>query len=67
MVWQFSDKFESSSILVPKEKRDYELISKGIFSKQDIVRRKYDLNNYLTENGEINRALLRKYSLCLEE
>ena len=36
--------------------------------KQIILeRKKYDINNYLTETGEITRNLLRKYSLGKEE
>lgn len=67
VVWQLSDKFESSSMLIPKNKKDFELVSKGIYSINDIKRMKYDLNNYLTETGEINKRLLRKYSLGLED
>jgi endoglucanase len=67
IVWQLSDKFESSSLLIPKDKKDFELVKAGIYSKNDIERRKYDINNYLTETGEITRAIFRKYSLGIEE
>jgi endoglucanase len=67
MVWQLSDKFESSSLLIPKDKKDFELLEAGIYSKQDLERRKYDLNNYLTETGEVARSLIRKYSLGIDE
>lgn len=67
MVWQLSDKPESSSLLVAKAKRDYELIQSGEYTKIELERKKYDINNYLTETGEITRNLLRKYSLGKEE
>ena len=67
MAWQFSDKLESSSILTPKGKRDYELVSQGIYTKEELKKRRYDINNYLTETGEITRGIIRKYSLGIEE
>ena len=63
MVWQFSDKKESSSLVVSKEVRQLQLITQGYYTKEQLEKKKYDLNDYLSETGEVTRELIRKYSL----
>ena len=62
MVWQFSDRGESSSLIIRKDIRQLEWISKGIYTKEEVEKKKYDLNDYLSESGEVSRELIRKYS-----
>ena len=63
MVWQFSDRKESSSLLVAKELRHLEWISKGIYSKEELKKKKYNINDYLSETGEVTKDLIIKYSM----
>ena len=63
MVWQFSDRAESSSLIVPKKKRQLEWITKGIYSKEEVKKKKYNPNDYLSETGEVTKELIMKYSL----
>ena len=66
MVWQFSDRGESSSLIIQKKIKDLEYITKGIYSKRELEKKKYNLNNYLSETGEVTKKLLRKYSLKID-
>ena len=63
MIWQFSDRGESSSLIIRKDIRQLEWISKGIYTKEQVEKKKYNLNDYLSESGEVSKELLRKYSL----
>ena len=53
VVWQFSDKEESSSLLVPKEKKWQEWIDSGKKTKKQLEKEKYDFNKYLSKSGKI--------------
>ncbi len=63
MVWQLSERKESSSLIVSKEIRQLEWISKGIYSKEEVKKKKYNINDYLSETGEVTKELIMKYSL----
>ena len=63
MIWQFSDRGESSSLIIRKDIRQLEWISKGIYTKEQVEKKKYNLNDYLSESGEVSKELIRKYSL----
>ena len=63
MVWQFSDRAESSSLIVPKKIRQLEWITKGIYSKEEVKKKKYNPNDYLSETGKVTKELIMKYSL----
>ena len=62
IVWQFSDRKESSSLIMAKELRQLEWISEGKYTKEQIKRKKYNVNDYLSETGEVTKELIRKYS-----
>lgn len=66
MVWQFSDRGESSSLIIQKKIKDLEYITKGIYSKRELEKKKYNINDYLSETGKVTRKLLRKYSLKID-
>lgn len=63
MVWQFSDRKESSSLVEAVEIRQLRWISKGIYTREQIKRKKYNVNDYLSETGEVTKELIRKYSI----
>ena len=66
MVWQFSDRGESSSLIIQKKIKDLEYITKGIYSKRELEKKKYNINDYLSETWKVTRKLLRKYSLKID-
>ena len=63
MVWQFSDRGESSSLLIKEEIKHLEWITKGIYTKEELKKKKYNPNDYLSETGKVTKELIRKYSL----
>ncbi len=63
IVWQFSDRKESSSLVIAKEIKQLQWISKGIYSKEELAKKKYNVNDYLSETGKVTKELIRKYSL----
>ncbi len=63
MVWQFSDRAESSSLLVPKKERQLEWLKEGKYSKEQIKKKEYNINDYLSETGKVTKELIMKYSL----
>ena len=63
VVWQFSDKPESSSLIISKEMKELEWVTKKIYTKEEIENKKYDVNDYLSETGEVTKELMMKYSL----
>ena len=62
IVWQFSDKTESSSLLLSKEKVWKERQEKEKITEEELKNEKYDINNYLSESGKITKELIQKYS-----
>ena len=62
IVWQFSDKKENSSLIMSKELRHLQWISEGTYTKKEIEKKEYNVNDYLSESGEIVKELIRKYS-----
>ncbi|MBQ3306875.1 MAG: cellulase family glycosylhydrolase [Bacilli bacterium] len=53
IVWQFSDKNEACSLLVPKEKKWNEWIQSGKKTKKQLEKGTYDFNDYISESGKI--------------
>ena len=62
IVWQFSDKYESSSLLLPKKIKEKEWLEKKIKTQEQIKKEKYNINNYISEEGELVKEQLRKYN-----
>ena len=62
IVWQFSDRKESSSLITAKELRHLEWVSDGTHTKEEIDKMEYNVNDYLSESGEVVKELIRKYS-----
>ena len=62
IVWQFSDKNESSSLLIPRELKEKEWIEKKQKTKEQRKKEKYNLNNYISEEGELVKELIKKYN-----
>ena len=62
IVWQFSDKYENSSLLLPKEIKEKEWLEKKIKTKEQINIEKYNINNYISEEGKLVKEQLIKYS-----
>ena len=61
IVWQFSDKKENSSLLISKRLRHMQWINDKTYTKKQINKKKYNVNDYLSESGEIVKELIRKY------
>ena len=62
IIWQFSDRKESSSLITAKELRQLEWISKGTYTRDQIDNMEYNVNDYLSETGEVAKELIKKYS-----
>ena len=62
IAWQFSDKYENSSLLIPKELKEKEWLEEKKKTKKQIEKEKYNLNNYLSEEGKLIKELIKKYS-----
>ena len=61
IVWQFSDKFEKSSLLLPKSVMKKKWLEEGM-SEEEIDNKKYHINDYLSESGELTKSLFLKYT-----
>lgn len=62
IVWQFSDKFESSSLLLPKENVWKERKEKEQITDEELSKEIYNINDYLSETGQYVKELLKKYN-----
>ena len=62
IVWQFSDKYENSSILVPKKIKEKEWLENKEKTKKQIKEEPYNINNYISEEGKFIKELLLKYN-----
>ena len=63
ILWQFSDKPETSSLIIAEETKKLEWHTKGIYTEKELEHMKYDLNDYLSETGKVSKRILLKYSL----
>ena len=62
IVWQFSDKLESSSLLLPKEKIWKERMEKENIPEEELKKEDYNINNYLSETGKFIKDIINSYS-----
>ena len=62
IVWQLSDKEESSSTLIPKYKQQNKWLAEFKYTKEELRKKKYDINDYLTKEGKLVKELLLKYT-----
>ncbi len=61
IVWQFSDKDESSSLLISKDKKWKKELENNEINYDDIIKN-YNINDYISEEGKIVKEELLKYS-----
>jgi len=62
IVWNLSEKRENSSIVVPEEIRWETWIREKKKTQEEIDKEEYDLNNYLSEHGQLIKELFIKYN-----
>ncbi|MBQ1551363.1 MAG: cellulase family glycosylhydrolase [Bacilli bacterium] len=62
VVWQLSDKNESSSLLISQEKVWKERLEKEDISEEELKKEDYNINNYLSETGEFIKDIISSYS-----
>ena len=67
VVWQFSDKPESSSLIIEEKSKQLEWVTKKIYTQEEIKKKKYNVNDYLSETGKVTKDIMRKYSLKKKE
>ena len=63
IVWQFSDRVESSSLIRPKEQVMLEMYNSGKYSSEEILNKKYKVEDLLSETGKYTKKIIRKYTL----
>ena len=62
IVWQFSDKYESSSLLRPKELVWKERMEKENITEEELKKEKFKIDEYLSDSGKLIKNLMLKYN-----
>ncbi len=63
IVWQFSDRVESSSLLLSKERVMLDMYNSGKYTKEEIFNKKYTVEDLLSETGKFTKKIITKYTL----
>ena len=67
IVWQFSDRVESSSLIRPKEQVMLDMYNSGKYTSDEILNKKYKVEDLLSETGKYTKKIIRKYTLNKDE
>ena len=67
IVWQFSDRVESSSLIRPKEQVMLDMYNSGKYTSEEILNREYTVDDLLSESGKYTKKLIRRYTLNKED
>ena len=62
IIWQFSEKDEASSILIKKEVQDRLDFIHGKYTELELQRKKYHINDYLSDTGKYIKIIFKKYN-----
>lgn len=62
IVWQLSEKDEASSLLIKKEVQDRLDFLYGKYTEEELKRKKYHINDYLSDTGKFMKKVFEKYN-----
>lgn len=62
IVWQFSEKDESSSLLIRKEIQDRLDFLDGKYTEKELKKKKYHINDYLSDTGKFMKKIFQEYN-----
>ena len=62
IVWQLSEKDESSSLVIKKEVQDRLDFLYERYTEKELKRKKYHINDYLSESGKYMKKIFIKYN-----